>query len=285
MITPAQEDPKYSGPEYANYLVAISGRQMTLKIKQGWNVRFLNLPIGTTYSFEEINIPEGYNFVKAEVSGTRWIANMVDGKDQGSAQTMSSLPVTIGTGNDNTGISGTIDFANARYKTTYTNKSLPQYVKILKTGQDGTTPLSGAVFSLYTERGYNANPKSASKTGLTSGTNGMIDLGGLALGKYYLVETKAPAGYILPSKPIVITVTATQVTYNQDDNALSMSNDGVKYDEATKTYTITVTNYAGYELPSTGGPGTTLFYLLGSLLLAAAAMLLTLKVYQRRVQA
>ena len=31
--------------------------------------------------------------------------------------------------------------------------------------------------------------------------------------------------------------------------------------------------------------GTTLFYLLGSLLLAAAAMLLTLKVYQRRVQA
>ena len=168
VITPAQENPSFSGPEYANYLVATSGQQVTLKIKQGWNVRFLNLPIGTTYSFEETNIPEEYSFVKAEVSGTRWIANMVDGTDQGSAQTMLSLPTNTSGANSNTGISGKIEFANARYSTTYTNRTLTQQLKIMKTSQDGTTPMPGAVFSLYTKSGYDADPKQASKTGLTS---------------------------------------------------------------------------------------------------------------------
>ena len=83
--------------------------QLTLKIKQGWNVRFLNLPIGTTYSFEEINIPDGYSFDKAEVSGTRWIANMVNGEDEGKEETMTNLPSN--TGGTNTVISGTIDYA------------------------------------------------------------------------------------------------------------------------------------------------------------------------------
>ena len=277
VITPAQENAAlFSGPEYANYLVATSGNEVTMKIKQGWNVRFLNLPIGTTYSFEEINIPEGYNFVKAEVSGTRWIANMVDGVDRGSAQDMSSLPANNSGNNNNTVISGTIDFANARYSTTYTNKTLTQKVNILKTSQDGTTALPGAVFSLYTENGYGADPKEAAKTDLTSDGNGGIELGALALGKYYLAETNAPAGYIPLSEPIIITVSATGVTYNQN-NSLSLSNGGVNYDETTKTYTLTVTNNVGIELPSTGGPGTGLIYLLGLMLTGLAGTGLMLK--------
>ena len=271
-ITPAQEDPEaFSGPQYANYLVAISGQQVTLKIKQGWNVRFLNLPIGTTYSFEETSIPEDYNFVKAEVSGTRWIANMVDGKDQGSAQDMTSLPSNASGNNSNTGISGTIDFANAQYSTTYTNKAKSQHVKILKTSQDSTTPLQGAAFSLYTDSGYNADPKVAVKTGLTSDENGAIDLDELAYGKYYLVETSAPEGYVLLSAPVEITVAASGVTYKQEDYSQSISGDGFDYDETTNTYTLTVTNNAGYELPSTGGSGTAPLYALGSLCVLVAA--------------
>jgi len=274
VITPAQENHIYSGPEYANYLVATSGQQMTLKIKQGWNVRFLNLPIGTTYSFEEINIPEEYNFVKAEVSGTRWIANMVDGTDQGSAQAMSSLPANTSGVNSNTGISGKIEFANARYSTTYTNRTLTQKVNILKTSQDGTTPLPGAVFSLYTKSGYEADPKQASRTNLTSDEDGKIELGALACGPYYLEETSAPAGYILLPEPVTITVSSTGVTYMQSDNSMSQSGNGISHEAATDPYTLTVTNNAGYELPSTGGPGTRLFTILGTALIAGAGLLL-----------
>ena len=273
-ITPVEENAQFSGDAYANYLVAISGQPMTLKIKQGWNVRFLNLPIGTTYSFEETNIPEGYSFVKAEVSGTRWIANMVDGTDQGSAQTMTSLPSNISGNNSNTGISGKIAFANARYSTAYTNKAPTQHVIILKTSQAGSTPLSGAVFSLYTENGYNAAPKQAAKTDLTSGADGKIDLGRLTAGKYYLVENSAPAGYILLAEPVEIIVTGSGVTYNQSNSSLSQSGNGISHEKETDPYTLTVINNAGYELPSTGGPGTRLFTILGSILILGAGVLL-----------
>ena len=247
---------------------------MTLKIKQGWNVRFLNLPNGTTYSFEETSIPAGYDFVKAEVSGTRWIANMVDGTDQGSVQTMSELPSNTSADNSNTSISGTIEYANARYSTTYTNKTKTTSVNILKTTQDGTTPLQGAVFSMFTERGYAADPKQSSKTDLTSDADGKIDLGALAYGKYYLVEVSAPAGYIPLSEPVEITVDASGVKYSQEGSTLPLSGNGVIHQNETDPYTLIVTNNAGYELPSTGGPGTRLFTILGSILILGAGVLL-----------
>jgi len=238
-------------------------------------VRFLNLPNGTAYSFEEVNVPSGYDFVKAEVGGTRWIANMVDGTDEGSAITMSSLPSNLSGDNTDTEISGTIEYANARYKTTYTNKTVTTPVKILKTAQNGTSPLQGAVFELYKESGYTADPKQAAKVNLTSDENGMIDLGKLSLGKYYLVETAAPPGYVRMADPVVITVAGTGVTYTQSGNNLSLSGSGVSHDPSTNTYTLTVTNNAGYELPSTGGLGTVFLYALGGILtLGAGALLL-----------
>jgi LPXTG-motif cell wall-anchored protein len=274
VITPAQENEQFIGDAYANCLVAISGQPMTQKIKQGWNVRFLNLPIGTTYSFEETNIPDGYIFVKAEVGGTRWIANMVNGEDKGHEEQMSGLPSKTSADNNGTGISGTIDFANACYSTTYRNKALTQWVNILKTSQNGTTPLPGAVFSLYTESGYADDPKQASKTGLTSGAGGKIDLGSLAYGKYYLVETSAPAGYILLSAPVVITVAASGVTYTQEGSTLPLNGNGISHVEGTDLYTLTVTNNAGVELPNTGGTGTRLLTLLGGILILGAGALL-----------
>ena len=269
---PGDVDSSYSGDEYAGYLVALSGDTFTIKIRQGWNVRFLNLMNGTTYSFEEINIPEGRSFVKAEVGGTRWIANMVDGEDQGHTETMTGLPSNTNTGSSNTEIGGTIEYANARYKTTYTNQAITRKVSIFKTAQDGSKPLPGAKFSLYTESGYNADPKIPVKKDLTSGKDGVIDLGSLSFGTYYLMETAAPAGYVQLSEPVLITVTDSGVTYNQDDNALSSSNQGVHFDTETQIYTLVVTNDAGFELPSTGGRGTMQFYILGVLFIGIAGV-------------
>ena len=241
-----------------------------MKIRPGWNVRFVNLPKGTTYTIKEINIPDGYEFVGAEVSGTQWIANMVNGTDTGSPVDMTGLPED----NNNSGIEGTITEANAKYTTTYTNKTITKQVKILKTGQDGSTALQGAEFSLYTDSGYHANPKSAFLTGLTSGADGIINLGSLSNGTYYLEETKAPDGYNLLSAPVIITVSSTGVTYQQKESNLSLSQGGVAFNQETGVYTLTVINLAGYELPSTGGSGTGLFMVLGSVLTAGAGALL-----------
>ncbi len=222
LIKPEEEDPAFSGPEYANYLVALSGQAFTIKLRPGWSLRFLNLLNGTTYSFEETEIPSGYSFVRADVTGTRWIANMVDGVDQGHAETMTGLPSNTSGDNTNTGISGTIDYANARYRTTYTNTTLTKEVKVLKVSTDGTTVLPGAKFTLYTESGYDASPKRPASD-LTTGADGTADLGSLSYGTYYLVETGAPDGYTFPETPIVITVGASGVTATQGTRTVPVS--------------------------------------------------------------
>ena len=55
---------------------------------------------------------------------------MVDGTDQGSAVDMTGLPTNTSGNNEDTGINGTIEFANARYNTTYTNKTLTAHVEV-----------------------------------------------------------------------------------------------------------------------------------------------------------
>ena len=78
---------------------------------------------------------------------------------------------------------------------------------------------------------------------------------GLADGTYALVETKAPAGY----------------NKAEDTNFTVKGGD---YTAANLEQTATVVNNKGPELPSTGGIGTTIFYIVGSVLLLAAAIVL-----------
>ena len=237
--------------EKTGYYHASSRSQITVSIEPGWNLRFTNLPNGTTYTITE-DSKENYSFVSAEI-------------DNGG--TFSVVAVTI-TGN------GTINKSDTQYTVTYTNLAKTQQVYIQKTDQEGTTSLPDAVFALYTEGGYNADPKTASKTDLKSGKDGKIDLGKLAYGTYYLVETSAPEGYIKLADPVVITVAETGVTYNQRDYSKSMSGEGISFDETTNTYTLTVTNNAGAELPAAGGRGTRAFTALGSALILGAVALL-----------
>lgn len=94
--------------------------------------------------------------------------------------------------------------------------------------------------------------------------NGEASFDGLANGIYHLVETKAPAGYNQLDKPYTVKVNEknTPVT-NENENDL--------------TVTATVTNKTGAVLPSTGGMGTTIFYVLGFVLVVGAGVLLVTK--------
>ena len=96
----------------------------------------------------------------------------------------------------------------------------------------------------------------ADATKVTTDADGKAFFEGLADGTYYLVETKAPAGYNQLEKPFKVEV-----------------NGG----EAQLSVTAKVENQAGTLLPSTGGVGTTVFYVLGAVLVLGAVVLLVTK--------
>lgn len=148
------------------------------------------------------------------------------------------------------------------------------------------TALAGAVFTLYTDSEctipvnvvatddaaiYKVCTLNDSKDGhthltqITTGETGRFEIEGLAAGKYYLKEETAPNGYN----------TADVVTVEIDENGLL--NAKVVDDETESETEIKVLNQKGSTLPSTGGIGTTLFYVFGGVLVLAAVVLLITK--------
>jgi LPXTG-motif cell wall-anchored protein len=108
--------------------------------------------------------------------------------------------------------------------------------------------------------------------------NGVIEFVGLGAGDYTITEMVAPEGYNMLIDSIEIKIsfnagvkpkwTATQKVGDQDV-ALNLDGD---------LFTFNVVNKAGATLPTTGGMGTTLFYVVGAVLvLAAVVMLITKK--------
>ena len=105
-------------------------------------------------------------------------------------------------------------------------------------------------------------------------TAGKITIKGLDdATEYYLYETKAPAGYNRLTDAVKFKITAT---YNDTgDNWTSVT--AAVNDVEQSSVSVQVANNKGSTLPSTGGIGTTLFYVIGGGLMAVAAVLLVTK--------
>ena len=93
---------------------------------------------------------------------------------------------------------------------------------------------------------------------MVTGKTGVIVVKGLANGTYYFEETEAPEGF----------------------NKLTARTDATTIKDANAT--ISVLNQSGTELPSTGGIGTTIFYIIGAILVIGAGVVL---VTRRRMNA
>jgi LPXTG-motif cell wall-anchored protein len=104
-------------------------------------------------------------------------------------------------------------------------------------------------------------------------------------GYYEISETKLPAGYIqtddgkfyiqaINGVIKILTKDAEKVVTEWEERTLSQQ-DKLEFDAST--ITVTVGNTPGAALPSTGGPGTRLFTILGSIMILGAGMLLLRK--------
>ena len=108
---------------------------------------------------------------------------------------------------------------------------------------------------------------------------GKVKFTGLGAGTYKIEETVVPAGYN-KADDIEFTI-GYEINYETLDITWNSNNDKVVPDGTTKLFDTTVVNNKGTELPSTGGMGTTIFYVIGGILVLAAAIILISK---RRVQ-
>ena len=144
-------------------------------------------------------------------------------------------------------------------------------IKVVKTAEDGNTPLLCVVFDLYREAKTGETSivdaetvKKAGldstkswilvKSGLTTNASGIIDTSdstnatnythGLANGDYYLVETKTVDGYNLLTKPVEVKLDVTATTTWQKTNVYDASGNLVKHGTVTKT-TFTHTSNNG----------------------------------------
>ena len=140
----------------------------------------------------------------------------------------------------------------------------------------------GATDTILTD---NDGPANTANTNTQGGHLGEAVIFGLAEGTYHLVETKAPNGYILAEEPFVITINdtigaQTGVVTEFSANGSHVGTIGnifnVRFEGGT-TLTVwsDITNMAGDALPETGGMGTTLFTILGVLLMAGALAFFT----------
>lgn len=233
---------------------------------------------GLTYKADSLTvtgIPEaGYTVVKAE--GQDIEVKFVDAEIAKLAQDAKITLVYKATvtsdalQDDPAKNTATISYGNNSQYTSEPSETEVYNAKITVIKQDGDEkPLAGAGFVLKNADGkyYKiANgvvswvDAEADATEYTSGSDGKLDgeFTGLADGTYTLVEKTVPAGYNKAA-----------------DKEFTVAKGN--YESSNLKQEATVTNQSGSVLPSTGGMGTTLFYIVGGLMVAGAAIALIAK--------
>ena len=155
------------------------------------------------------------------------------------------------------------------YTTTPSTPEVKTYDFDIKKVDGEGTELEGAIFELRpaadgaaieffaVDGGYKkvdtSDVTTVDATKVTNLEAGTINIAGLGAGTYYLVETQAPTGFNALTAPVIITIA--------DDGTISATYDGTALQNVSDLFEIE--NQSGTQLPSTGGIGTTIFYIVG----------------------
>ena len=121
----------------------------------------------------------------------------------------------------------------------------------------------------FSKEGNKYTYNTAGSANVTVNNHTQVTFHGLAEGTYYLVETATSNGYNLLTAPLTVAIVdtttdpATAITYTVNGG--------------DPTIAVTVENQQGTVLPSTGGIGTTIFYIIGAVLVIGAGVVLITK--------
>lgn len=153
-------------------------------------------------------------------------------------------------------------------------------VNKVHTVNENTEPLAGAEFTLFKKISGNNTWQSVKILGGDSTTT--FEFTGLDDGIYRLVESVTPGGYNTMD-PIEFEIKATHDKESEDPKLLTLNCEVLSgsatfnVDASAGTIETEVINHKGATLPTTGGMGTTLFYVVGGIMVLAAVVLLVTK--------
>jgi len=186
--------------------------------------------------------------VEVPTYSSKLIINKVDGADEETPLEGAKFVLRVKTVGTATGDSHETDMAAGKY---YFYDATAKDVKWV-------TPASTKAEDLA---------KDTTITVVTTDAQGKANFDGLEDGVYELIEVEAPKGYNLLTEPVEVTINGADAT---------------EVDLSPLTVTADVTNNSGSQLPSTGGIGTTMFYVIGAALVLGAGIVMVCK---RRVNA
>lgn len=160
-------------------------------------------------------------------------------------------------------------------------------LEVDKYSSNGST-LNGAGFTLYKYYASDANTGEWKAVGAEQqyDANYVFTWTGLDAGEYKLVETTVPSGYTKASD-VTFYVVASYETNDDDPAFIDLEIErGSGWESVSGTPSATesdgkvlihILNKTGSELPTTGGIGTTIFYIVGGVMVAGAVVLLITK--------
>ncbi len=113
---------------------------------------------------------------------------------------------------------------------------------------------------------------------LAVNADGTLNFEGLGAGTYTITETVVPAGYTKAQDVTVV------ITFDNETKKFTATVNGeaATADATTNLFPVDVINVAGNTLPETGGIGTTIFYVVGAMLVLGAGVVL---ITRRRMDA
>lgn len=149
-----------------------------------------------------------------------------------------------------------VGLAGAKFSL-YSDESCTNIITLIK-------PETGETYRRFID-GTDDNSKKV--TVIETTATGEFNITGLNLGTYYLKEIEAPKGYNKLNNAIVVTI----------DKSTDGTNTVKLFQDGKETTKVEVLNKSGSLLPSTGGMGTTIFYIAGAFLVLISGVVLIAK--------